>query len=94
MKRNMLAKKLMAGLLTGTMVLSMGGMTAFATEDSNMKPLDPVAISAVPIEKNLLTDGKTYAPNTQFTFNVVSGDAGYMKEMEMNTRLLQVLYQL
>lgn len=75
MKRNMLAKKLMAGVLTSTMVMSMS-ITAFATEDSNMKPLDPVAISAVPIEKNLLTDGKTYAPNTQFTFNVVSGDAG------------------
>ena len=93
MKRNMLAKKLMAGVLTSTMVMSMS-ITAFATEDSNMKPLDPVAISAVPIEKNLLTDGKTYAPNTQFTFNVVSGDAGIYERDGRNTRLLQVLYQL
>lgn len=63
MKRNMLAKKLTAALLTGTMVMSMG-MTAFA------------ATQSVTITKKVTTDGKTYAPNTTFNFKISQGESG------------------
>lgn len=63
MKRNMLAKKLMAGVLTSTMVMSMG-MTAFA--ETNQQ---------IDLTKKVTTDGNTYAPKTTFAFEISNGAA-------------------
>ena len=48
--------------------MSMGGMTAFAE------------VSAIDIQKVVTTDGKTYAPNTSFSFEVLSAEAGSFGE--------------
>lgn len=74
MKRNKLAKKLTAALLSGAMVMSMGGMTAFADPETPGTTTENESISSVPIKKYLLTDGKTYAPNTKFSFNITTGE--------------------
>lgn len=68
MKRNMLAKKLMAGLLTGAMVLSMGGMTAFAeTKD-------------VTFQKEITKEANVYTPavgTIDFTVVPATGGTNY-----------------
>lgn len=68
MKRNKLAKKLTAALLTGAMVMSMGGMTAFADT--------PKEIENITLTKTVTTDGKTFAPNTEFKFTISEGEGG------------------
>ena len=60
MKRNMLTKKLTAGLLTGVMTMAMGMNALAATVN------DPLT-SAV-LTKKVETDGTVYAPNTTFEF--------------------------
>ncbi len=66
MKKTRIAKTLTAAGLTAAMVMSMGGMTAFAA-----KPLEVTK----PIEwtKTVTTDGNTYAPDTKFDFTIESG---------------------
>lgn len=71
MKRNKLAKKLTAALLTGAMVMSMGGMTAFAE------------VTAIDLKKNVATDGNTYAPNETFNFSIISGAAGSLENGDL-----------
>ncbi len=71
MKRNKLAKKLTAALLTGAMVMSMGGMTAFADT--------PKEIENITLTKTVTTDGKTFAPNTEFKFTISEGKGGNMQ---------------
>ncbi len=99
MRKNTLAKKLIAGLLTGTMLMSMG-MNAFAettevavttgdvsaltnNKDQSNKPNNKnpglTTIDSVPLKKIVLTDGKTYAPDTQFTFEIKPGEPGNYK---------------
>lgn len=70
MKSNKMAKKVAASVLTGSMVFSMGGMTAFAATLGT-------DITEIGITKNVKTDkeNKTYAPNTSFTFTVTPGDS-------------------
>ena len=70
MKRNKLAKKLTAALLTGAMVMSMGGMTAFAEVNS---------VTAIDLKKTLTADGNTYAPLATFKFDVEIGEAETIK---------------
>lgn len=70
------AKRIAATLLAGTMMLSMG-MTAMAADTGFQAGTDSVI--EVPFAKEVLTDGKTYAPNTQFEFEVLeSGTAGVL----------------
>lgn len=61
MKRNGLWKKITSAALISAMVMSMGGMTAFA---------DTTPVTEVPVKKTVSTDGKTYAPDTTFEFEV------------------------
>lgn len=77
MKRNMLAKKLTAALLTGTMVMSMG-MTAFAGK----KPLEPGEEKKLSVTKNVTTDGNTPAPQEVFQFAIGDGDEQAYLEYE------------
>lgn len=62
MKKRMV-RVLTSAALTAAMVMSMGGMTAFA-----MDPID--------IQKVVTADGNTYAPNTSFSFEVVNVKTG------------------
>ncbi len=66
MKRTKLVKMLTSAVLTGALVMSMGGMTAFAAE----------SVGSIALTKKVKTDGSTYAPNTEFTFTVVPGERG------------------
>lgn len=79
MKSNKMAKKVAASVLTGSMVFSMGGMTAFAAT------LEPVE-TKIGITKKLSTDpdNKTYAPHVGFTFNVKTGPAEDSLSYEAN----------
>lgn len=70
------AAKLAAGMMTGAMLLTMTGATAFA-EESTGETTQPTVISEVPITKHVLTDGHTYAPATTFEFEVKEADGGY-----------------
>lgn len=86
MKKNYLAKRLTAVLLTGTMVLSMGGMTAFATPDDGNggdgnKPT-PTVIDEITFTKKVTTDGNTFAPNTTFEFEITNGPADASKYID------------
>lgn len=69
MKRR-LTHVMTSAVLTGAMVLSMSGMSALAEETSDVKE-----ITEVPFVKTVTTDGKTFAPSTEFTFELVSGAA-------------------
>lgn len=62
MKKNYLAKKLTAALLTSAMVLSMGGMTAFADEPQN-----------VTITKELSKNQYFYQPQGSYSFTITPG---------------------
>lgn len=80
MKRNMLAKKLMAGLLTGAMVLSMGGMTAFAeveTADITSGNTGVVEVEGdkVTLTKNInIENENALMPNVKFEFTIAPTD--------------------
>lgn len=64
MRKTRLFKVLTSAVLTGALVMSMGGMTAFANE----KEMD--------LTKTVTTDGNTYAPVTTFDFSIANGEAG------------------
>ena len=64
MKRNMLAKKLTATVLTGTMVMSMGGVTAYANGPS----------TAFDFTKYVTTDGNVHVPAVEFGFTATPAD--------------------
>ena len=68
MKRNTLAKKLTAGLLTGVMVLSMGGMSALADQTVKGGNVDDA------LKKYLVMDEDANVPNATFTYSIVQGD--------------------
>lgn len=70
------AAKLAAGMMTGAMLLTMTGATAFA-EEATGETTEPTVISEVPVKKIVLTDGHTYAPATTFEFQVEKGTGGY-----------------
>ena len=67
MKRNTLAKKLMAALLTGTMIMSMG-MTSFAT--TGVHDGGTSGVTGVTLTKKITGADNEYTPNVDFTFNV------------------------
>ncbi len=80
MKKNYLVKKLTAALLTGTMVLSMGGMTAFAdlegdnggstqSQQSTHMPVD-LSNGKISFYKVITKDANVFTPNTDITFTV------------------------
>lgn len=71
MKKRMV-RVLTSAALTAAMVMSMGGMTAFAEEST--KPTQ--AKQSIDIYKTLTSDGNTYAPNTAFKFKAVPGEGG------------------
>lgn len=79
MKRNTLAKKLMAALLTGTMIMSMG-MTSFAQSQDGVIEANGSSISKVTLTKKISGADNEYAPNYTFTFSV-SND---LTENELN----------
>ncbi|MDO4328657.1 MAG: FctA domain-containing protein [Lachnospiraceae bacterium] len=66
MRRNRLFKMFTSAVLTGAMVLSMGGMTAFADEP----------VTEMDFTKKVTTDGNTYSPATTFAFAVAPGADG------------------
>lgn len=66
MKKRMV-RVLTSAALTAAMVMSMGGMTAFAESEP---------ITSIDIIKQVTTDGNTYAPNETFTFEVTEGTGG------------------
>lgn len=68
MRRNRLFKMFTSAVLTGAMVLSMGGMTAFAATAEN-------PLTSATLTKEVITDGKTFAPNTEFHFSITGGEA-------------------
>lgn len=70
MKKKLFAKKVTAALVTATMVMSMGGMTAFAEGTTT-----PTEISEIKLKKDLTVAEKTYAPNTEFSFTIQGGSA-------------------
>ena len=67
MKRNTLAKKLTAVLLTGAMVMSMGGMTAFAANEGGENTGSEGTAS---ITKVLNKPSNVLTPKTSFEFNI------------------------
>ena len=69
MKRNTLAKKLTAGLLTGVMVLSMGGMSALADQTVKGGNVDDA------LKKYLVMDENANVPNATFSYSIAAGDA-------------------
>ena len=78
MKRNKLAKKLTAGLLTGAMILSMGGMTAFATNggDEGTGGETTETLTTFTFKKKLDMTGAVGAnvPDVMFDFSINSDD--------------------
>ena len=69
LKNNKYARRLAAALMTGTMMVSMLGMTAMAQGPSQEEPRN------VTITKKITKDRNFYAPNTTFTFTVEPGEA-------------------
>lgn len=70
MRMKRFARVFTTSMLAGAMVMTMGGMTAFAAVDS------------IPLTKTVTTDGNTYAPNTTFNFTVEAGEAGVVTGTE------------
>lgn len=64
MRMKRFARVFTSAMLAGAMMMTMGGMTAFAAVDS------------IPLTKTVTTDGNTYAPNTTFSFTVEAGGSG------------------
>lgn len=75
--------RLMAALMAGTLVVGMMGMSVFAADrDSGSETSRDVIyknMTEVPITKNIITDGNTYAPNATFNFEVKEGAKGEFK---------------
>lgn len=67
LKNNKFLRRMAVAVMTGAMMVSMLGMTAFA---------ETSAITSVDLVKKVTTDGDTYAPNTSFTFTVAKADKG------------------
>lgn len=76
--------RLMAALMAGTLAVGMMGMSVFAADgDSGSEtPRDVICknMTEVPITKNIITDGNTYAPNATFNFEVKEGAKGEFKD--------------
>lgn len=73
MKRSKLACRLASALLTGAMVVSMGGLTAFAEET----PVIPISGNEITLTKTVTRSNNALYPNTSFTFTVTpEGTAG------------------
>lgn len=72
MKKGTIAKKLSAIVLAGAMLTSMG-MTLSA---EGVTGDGAAAVTSVPVTKTVTTDGNTYAPNTVFTIDVATAEAG------------------
>lgn len=66
MKKTRITKVLTAAALSAAMVMSMGGMTAFAEE--------PVENTGVKFDKVLHVDEDANVPNVKFTFNIKPGE--------------------
>lgn len=70
-----ISRRLAAAMMAGAMMVSMVGMTAFAsgitTPDEGTN-----SITGVTVDKTITTDGKTYAPNTTIDFSVWLGSGG------------------
>lgn len=64
MRMKRFARVFTTSMLAGAMVMTMGGMTAFAAVDS------------IPLTKTVTTDGNTYAPDVSFGFTIGNGSAG------------------
>ncbi len=70
-----------SALLTGTMVMTMGGMSALADTEG--------AISSIELKKVVTTDGNTYAPNTTFEFKIEQGNGEGSTSIGGQTFLVQ-----
>ena len=62
--------RLITAMMAGTLAVGMMGMSAFAEGVQHGTP-----ITNVTVDKTVLTDGNTYAPNTTFNFIVENGTA-------------------
>lgn len=62
MKMSKKIRTLVSTALISAMVLTMGGMSAFAEETTNLTLVD--------VKKTVTTDGKTFAPETTFEFKI------------------------
>ena len=62
MKMSKKIRTLVSTALISAMVLTMGGMSAFAEEATDLTLVD--------VKKTVTTDGKTFAPETIFKFNI------------------------
>ena len=89
MKRNKLAKKLTAALLTGAMVMSMGGMTAFANQEVGQEgqvssPVMPDTDNdSIEFSKVINKEKNVYTPNVgsiDFTVTPVTIPGGKVTE--------------
>ncbi len=63
--------RLMTAMMAGILAVGMMGMSVFAEGVQHGTP-----VTSVTVDKTVLTDGNTYAPNTTFNFIVKNGDAG------------------
>lgn len=71
------ARVFTSAMLAGAMMMTMGGMTAFA------------AVEEIGFNKSVLTEGDTYAPNTEFVFTIAPGvNTEEVKEGELTTKKL------
>lgn len=79
MKMSKKIRTLVSTALISAMVLTMGGMSAFAAETSNLVKQEN---GVVTITKTVTTDkdNPTYAPNTTFVFEVSNGIAGTVND--------------
>lgn len=72
--------RLMTALMAGTLAVGMMGMSVSAADGDGASetPQDFIYgnVTEVPITKNIITDGNTYAPNATFNFKVSEGVAG------------------
>lgn len=68
LKNNKHFRRFAAALMAGTMMVSMFGVTAFATEPKNITSMD--------ITKTVTAESNVLMPNSSFSFTVASGSAG------------------
>lgn len=70
-----------SAVLTGTMVLTMGGISALAENEKS--------ISSIELKKVVTTDGNTYAPNTTFDFIINAGNGEGKTNIEEQTFIVR-----
>ncbi len=73
MRKKRLVNVLTSAALTAALVMSMG-MTAMA--DTGVTGSGTTGVEEISVTKTVTTDGKTYQPNTTFSYTVSGGDAG------------------